>query len=63
MKVYKGSNYTEVSKIVADLLADKITEKPDCVLGLATGSTPIGAYQELIAKYEAGALDFSKVKR
>ncbi len=62
MKVYKGSGYAEVSKIVADIIAEKITSVPDCVLGLATGSTPIGTYQELIFKYQAGEIDFSKVK-
>lgn len=62
MKVFKGNSYEEVSKIVADLIAKQIKEKPNCVLGLATGSTPVGTYQELIEKYEAGELDFSKVK-
>ena len=35
--------------------------KPDCVLGLATGSSPIGTYDQLVEKYENGDLDFSKV--
>ena len=54
---------------LAVLLADRIVEvirreaayKDRCVLGLATGSTPIGIYRELIRRYEAGEVDFSKV--
>lgn len=62
MKVYKGSNYEEASKIVADLIAEEIKAEPECVLGLATGSTPVGTYKELVKKYENGEIDFSKVK-
>ena len=62
MKIYKGANYEEVSKIVADLIGSKVKADPECVLGLATGSTPVGVYQELIRQYEEGELDFSKVK-
>lgn len=39
-----------------------MTLKPDSVLGLATGSTPIGTYRELIAKYSQGDIDFSRIK-
>ena len=62
MRVYCAKNYKEASTLAADLIAAQILLKPDSVLGLATGSTPIGAYQRLIAKYEAGELDFSQVK-
>lgn len=62
MRVYCAKNYEEASTLAADLIAAQILLKPDSVLGLATGSTPIGAYQRLIAKYEAGELDFSQVK-
>ena len=62
MRVYCAKNYEEASILAADLIAAQILLKPDSVLGLATGSTPIGAYQRLIAKYEAGELDFSQVK-
>ena len=52
----------EVGRLAADIFQEIIAAKPDCVLGLATGSSPIGTYKELIAKYEAGILDFSQVK-
>ncbi len=62
MKVIKCKDYTEMSKKAAGLFAAQITMKPDCVLGLATGSTPIGTYKRLIELYQAGDLDFSRVK-
>ncbi len=61
VKIYVTKNYEEMSKIAANIIAAEITLKPDCVLGLATGSTPIGTYKNLVAKYESGDLDFSKV--
>lgn len=62
MKVIKCKDYIEMSKKAAGLFAAQITMKPDCVLGLATGSTPIGTYKRLIELYQAGDLDFSRVK-
>lgn len=62
MKVIKGENYDAVSRIVADIIADEIKHEPGCVLGLATGSTPEGIYEDLIEKYQAGEIDFSEVK-
>lgn len=62
MKILVVKDYNELSREAADRFAAQITEKPDCVLGLATGDTPIGMYRELVAKYEAGKLDFSKVR-
>jgi len=61
MKTYIVKNYDEMSKTAADVIANQITEKPESVLGLATGSTPIGLYKALIQKYKEGNLDFSKV--
>ena len=61
VKIYVTKNYDELSKVAANILAAQVTLKPDCVLGLATGSTPIGTYKNLIKKYEDGDLDFSKV--
>ncbi len=51
----------QVSEAAANLIAAQITRKPDSVLGLATGSTPVATYQRLIALHRAGALDFSQV--
>lgn len=61
MRIYCGRNYDEASRIAAKIIAAQIVLKPDCVLGLATGSTPIGAYEQLVRWYEKGDLDFSRV--
>lgn len=62
MKVIKVKNYEELSKVAADIIAELVKEKPDCTLGLATGSSPIGLYRNLINKYEAGEISFKNVK-
>ena len=62
MRVIRTENYEQVSRKAAALIAAQVQLKPDCVLGLATGSSPVGTYQELIKKYESGDLDFSQVK-
>lgn len=62
MKIYCMENYEEMSRKAAGIMAAQIIAKPDSVLGLATGSTPIGMYKELIKGYEAGDLDFSQIK-
>ena len=62
MKFIVTENYEAMSRKAAAILAAKVVEKPDCVLGLATGSTPIGTYQNLINWYQSGDLDFSQVK-
>lgn len=59
MKIYKTANYEEMSRKAASIIAAQVILKPESVLGLATGSTPIGTYKHLIEKYEAGELDFS----
>jgi glucosamine-6-phosphate deaminase len=61
MNFIKVDTYAELSKIAADLIAEQVKNKPDCVLGLATGSSPVGTYKNLIKMYEDGELDFSKV--
>lgn len=61
MRLIKVADYAAMSRVAADILAAQVILKPDCVLGLATGSTPVGAYDLLIEKYKAGELDFSKV--
>ncbi len=62
MKVIVEKNYDELSKRAANILEKEIRNKPDIVLGLATGSTPIGTYNELIKAHKEYDLDFSKVK-
>ena len=51
----------DVANRAATLIADVVTQKPNCVLGLATGSSPIGCYQELIRKHKDDGLDFANV--
>lgn len=62
MKIYKAKDYEELSRKAASIIASQVLMKPDCVLGLATGSTPIGTYRQLIEWYNKGDLDFSSVK-
>ena len=62
MKVIKVKNYEELSRTAATIIAGVILSKPDCILGLATGSSPVGTYDQLTAMYKEGILDFSHVK-
>jgi len=55
-------NYEEVCKAAADVFAQQLKEKPDSVLGFAVGSTNIGLYKELVRRYDAGEIDFSKAR-
>ena len=61
MKYIVVNTYDELSNKAADLIAAQILVKPHCVLGLATGSSPVGTYKRLIADNEAGKIDFSTV--
>ena len=61
MKIYCGKDYKEMSRIAANIISAQIILNPDCVLGLATGSTPVGTYENLVEWYKQGDLDFSQV--
>ncbi|MBI3318006.1 MAG: glucosamine-6-phosphate deaminase [Candidatus Omnitrophica bacterium] len=61
MEVIVKESYDEMSKLSAELIADIIRRKPRAVLGLATGSTPLGTYKELIRLHKQEGLDFSRV--
>lgn len=61
MKIHVTKNYTESCTVVADLICDVITQKPNAKLGLATGGTPVPVYEQLIARNQDGKVDFSKV--
>ncbi len=61
MKFITTNSYEELSRKAAAIIAAQIVSKPDCVLGLATGSSPVGAYKQLIEWYKKGDLDFSAV--
>lgn len=62
MKIVKTKDYNDMSRKAANIISAQMITKPDCVLGLATGSTPIGTYKQLVEWYEKGDLDFSEVK-
>ena len=62
MRIYKAKDYEEMSRKAAGIVSAQIIMKPDCVLGLATGSTPVGLYKQLIEWYRNGDLDFSGVR-
>lgn len=61
MIIYEASDYNQMSRKGANIISAQIISKPDSVLGLATGSTPVGIYKQLIEWYEKGDLDFSKI--
>lgn len=62
MRIIRTKDYNDMSRKAANIIAAQIVLKPDTVLGLATGSTPIGTYENLVQGYEKGDLDFSQVK-
>lgn len=62
MKIIIAKNKEEFDKIAADIVSQQLKDKPDSVLGLATGSTPLGLYAQLVERYNKGEIDFSKVK-
>ena len=61
MRLIVCKDYKEMSEKAAELVAAQITLKPDCVLGLATGSTPVGMYDKLVRMNKEGRVDFSNV--
>ncbi len=61
MRVIVEQNRDGVSRRAAQFVAELVTQKPTCVLGLATGSTPLGTYAELIRMHREEGLDFSRV--
>lgn len=62
MKIYFAENYEDLSRKAANIVSAQIIMKPDCTLGLATGSTPEGLYAQLVEWYKKGDLDFSGVR-
>lgn len=62
MRLIRCKDYAEVSRQAANLISAQVILKPSCVLGLATGSSPLGAYRQLISWYQKGDLDFSAVQ-
>lgn len=61
MKIISSRDYEHMSRQAANIISAQVILKPDCVLGLATGSSPIGTYKQLISWYKKGDIDFSQV--
>ena len=61
MKIISVKDYPALSRAAANIIAAQVILKPRCVLGLATGSSPVGTYEELVRRCQAGELDFSQV--
>ena len=62
MRIYEAADYQSMSRRAANIISAHVILKPNCVLGLATGSTPIGAYKQLIEWYKKGDLSFAETK-
>ncbi|HIQ61452.1 glucosamine-6-phosphate deaminase [Pseudoflavonifractor capillosus] len=62
MRFISCADYTAMSRQAANLISAQVIVKPNCVLGLATGSTPIGTYKQLIEWYNKGDLSFANVR-
>ena len=61
MKIIRTKDYADMSRKAANIISAQVIMKPDCVLGLATGGTPVGTYEKLVERYNEGDLDFSAV--
>jgi len=62
MRIISTKDYDRMSRQAVNIISAQVILKPDSVLGLATGSSPIGTYKQLIEWYKKGDLDFSQVK-
>ena len=62
MRIIRTKDYEEMSRKAASIISAQVLVKPDCVLGLATGGTPVGTYKNIVEWYNNGDLDFSEVK-
>ena len=60
MKIIRAKDYDQMSRKAANIISAQVIMKPDCVLGLATGSSPLGIYRQLIDWYNKGDVDFSE---
>ena len=62
MRIYLEKDYEAMSRRAAHIIAAEVHRNPECVLGLATGSTPVGTYKQLIAWNQQGDLSFKGVR-
>ena len=61
VKIIRTKDYADMSRKAANIISAQVIMKPNCVLGLATGGTPVGIYEKLVERYNEGDLDFSEV--
>ena len=61
MKIIRAKDYADMSRKAANIISAQVIMKPNCVLGLATGGTPVGTYKQLVEWYNKGDLDFAEV--
>ncbi|MBP3310925.1 MAG: glucosamine-6-phosphate deaminase [Clostridia bacterium] len=61
MKIIRAKDYNDMSRKAANIISAQVILKPESVLGLATGSSPIGIYEQLVKWYGKGDVDFSEV--
>ena len=62
MRFYVTEDYAQMSRRAASIIAAQVASKPDCVLGLATGSSPVGAYENLVKWNKDGIISFAEVR-
>jgi glucosamine-6-phosphate deaminase len=62
MRIYQAADYQSMSRQAANIISAHVILKPNCVLGLATGSTPVGAYRQLVEWYKKGDLSFAETR-
>ena len=62
MRIYQAETYTAMSRRAANIISAQVIYKPDCVLGLATGGTPVGLYKQLVDWYNKGDLSFAETR-
>ena len=61
MKIIRAKDYNDMSRKAANIISAQVIMKPNCVLGLATGGSPVGTYAQLVDWYNKGDLDFADV--
>ena len=62
MRIYCEKDYDAMSRRAANLISAEVIRRPDCVLGLATGSTPVGTYKQLVTWHQRGDFSFKEVR-
>jgi glucosamine-6-phosphate deaminase len=62
MKIIKVKDYNELSDVASKIIIEEITKKPNLVIGLPTGKSPLGTYKNLISEYKKGKVDFSNIR-